>query len=314
MTAVASVFVNGFDFGTTEQGLQAHMATVGTVVSIDMKKGSAVVTYTTAAQAQAAVSSLNKSTVPGNSRFIDVQLDKKSLPESANMKRSFGGESNWEGGSPKVLVRGFDFDTTDEQLWAHMGKVGTVAEVHWVSKGSANVIYSCASEATAAIKQLSRTTIEGNSRFMEVIPGGDRAADAKSFKGGGFEPWGGKGGSWAFVPGGKGVGWGGGFEPWGGMGKSGGKGGKGGKNRDHSDEDPAGSGRVFVRGFDFGTSDEQLYGHMSKAGPIHTVHWVNKGNAVVVYKTLASATKAASTLDNTTIPGNSRYINVSPRT
>merc|ERR1719436_725096 len=86
-----------------------------------------------------------------------------------------------------------------------------------------------------------------------------------------------------------------------------------GKKGDHSDEDPAGCGRVFVRGFDFGTSDEELEGHMSKAGPIHTVHWVNKGNAVVVYKKKASAVKACSKLDNTTIPGNSRYINVTAR-
>merc|ERR1712039_106864 len=89
-------------------------------------------------------------------------------------------------------------------------------------------------------------------------------------------------------------------------------GGKGKKGGDHSDEDPAGSGRVFVRGFDFGTDDAQLENHMKKAGPIHTVHWVNKGNAVVVYKTKAGATKACSTLNETTIPGNSRYINVTP--
>merc|ERR1712054_1442 len=110
--------------------------------------------------------------------------------------------------------------------------------------------------------------------------------------------WGGKGGGvWTFIPNGS---------------SKGGKG-KGGKNRDHSDEDPAGSGRVFVRGFDFGTSDEQLESHMSQVGPIHTVHWVNKGNAVVVYKKKASADKAIATLDNTTIPGNSRYINVCER-
>merc|ERR1712187_606252 len=100
----------------------------------------------------------------------------------------------------------------------------------------------------------------------------------------------------------------------GGKGKGGGKGAKGGKHRDHSDEDPPGGGRVFVKGFDFGTSDEQLEGHMSQVGPIHTVHWVNKGNAIVVYKKMASATKACATLDNSIIPGNTRYINVSPRT
>merc|ERR1740139_1252652 len=77
----------------------------------------------------------------------------------------------------------------------------------------------------------------------------------------------------------------------------------------HEDEDPAGSVRVYVIGFDFGTTDEQLEGHMKRAGPIHTVHWVTKGKAVVVYKKKASAAKAAA-LNETTIDGNSRYITV----
>merc|ERR1712128_237224 len=139
------------------------------------------------------------------------------------------------------------------------------------------------------------TTMEGNSRFIDVIPGGNRAFEAKRFKGGGkgVETWAGEGGVWTFTPtsGGKGKsGW------------AGGKGGKGGKHGDHSDEDPAGSGRVFVRGFDFGTSNEQLEDYMSQTGAIHAVHFVNKGNAVVVYKRRASAAQAVSTLDNTTIP------------
>lgn len=200
------------------------------------------------------------------------------------------------GGSPRVLVQGFDFGTTDEQLMAHMGSVGTIQEVFWVSKGAANLIYSTPFEATAAINELNKTTIPGNTRFIDVIAGGDGAA--KRFKGG--DSWGGKGGGgWMYVPA---------WEK--GKGKSKGK---GGKNRDHSDEDPAGSGRVFVKGFDFGTSDEQLEGHMSQAGPIHTVHWVNKGNAVVVYKKKASAMKAIQTLDKSTIPGNSRFIFINER-
>merc|ERR1719203_1779510 len=97
-----------------------------------------------------------------------------------------------------------------------------------------------------------------------------------------------------------------------GGGKSWGKGSFGGKPKrqggDHKDEDPAGSGRVFVRGFDFGTDDEQFEGHMKAADPIHAVHWVTKGSAVVVYKKKASAIKAASTLDKTTIDGNSRFM------
>merc|ERR1712046_261663 len=80
-----------------------------------------------------------------------------------------------------------------------------------------------------------------------------------------------------------------------GKGDYGGKtGGKGGDN--NKGDDPAGSGRVFVRGFDFGTTDEQFEGHMSAAGEIHAVHWVTKGSAMVVYKKKASAAKACANL------------------
>merc|ERR1719174_2809942 len=81
----------------------------------------------------------------------------------------------------------------------------------------------------------------------------------------------------------------------------------GGKKRrtdTHEDEDPAGSCRVLVMGFDFGTTDEQFEDHMKQAGPIHTVHWITKGKAVVVYKRKNSAEKAKAELDETTIDGN----------
>merc|ERR1712185_63541 len=103
----------------------------------------------------------------------------------------------------------------------------------------------------------------------------------------------------------------------GGGGKGGGKvrkgGGKSGgekqKRTDSREGDPAGSCRVLVLGFDFGTTDEQFEGHMKQAGPIHAVYWLTKGKAVVVYKKKGSAAKAAA-LDGSTIDGNSRYISV----
>merc|ERR1712086_443676 len=58
-----------------------------------------------------------------------------------------------------------------------------------------------------------------------------------------------------------------------------------------------------------GTTDEQFEGHMKQAGPIHKVEWITKGKAIVVYKKKASVAKAAA-LDNTTIDGNERFINV----
>jgi hypothetical protein len=309
---VTAVFVDGFDFGTSPQEVESHMSQAGAVTSVDMKSGKAVVHYSSPDEADYAVSSLNKSTIAGNSRFITVGIDKKSLPPKPGMKRSFDEGPGGGGGSPtcpKVFVSGFDFGTSDEQLGAHMGKVGVIQELHWVNKGSVNVVYSTANAATAAIKKLHGTTIPGNSRFIDVIPGGDLSA--KKHKGGG------KG--WDAPI--RGKGWGAPMAmfppaPWmkamstpKGKGKGKGKG----KSGDHSDEDPPGSGRVFVRGFDFGTTDQQLENHMKKAGPIHTVHWVNKGNAVVVYRSMGSASNACTNLDNTTMPGNSRYINVTPR-
>merc|ERR1712139_672605 len=93
----------------------------------------------------------------------------------------------------------------------------------------------------------------------------------------------------------------------GGKGKTGG--GKKKRTDSHPDEDPAGSCRVFVIGFDFGTTDEQFEGHMEQAGPIHAVHWVTKGKAIVVYKKKSSAAKAAD-LTGSIIDGNERYITV----
>merc|ERR1719222_1326880 len=96
------------------------------------------------------------------------------------------------------------------------------------------------------------------------------------------------------------------------FGKGGGKrGGKGEerKRTDSREDDPPGSCRVLVMGFDFGTTDEQFEGHMKQAGPIHAVHWCTKAKAVVVYKKKSSKAKAAE-LDKTTIDGNSRYITV----
>mmetsp|Transcript_92962 Transcript_92962/g.161565 ORF Transcript_92962/g.161565 Transcript_92962/m.161565 type:complete len:117 (-) Transcript_92962:58-408(-) len=97
-----------------------------------------------------------------------------------------------------------------------------------------------------------------------------------------------------------------------GGGKGSWKGGGGGvrKRTDkHENEDPPGSVRVLVMGFDFGTTDEMMEAHMGQAGPIHTMHWVSKAKVVIVYKNKKAAAQAAA-LDNTTIDGNTRYITV----
>lgn len=73
--------------------------------------------------------------------------------------------------------------------------------------------------------------------------------------------------------------------------------------------DPEGSGRVEIRGFDFQTTDLQIQQHMSQAGPVHAVHRMDKGAAVIVY-TSSDSVPLSKTLDRSTIPGNKRYLDV----
>merc|ERR1712151_1132562 len=87
--------------------------------------------------------------------------------------------------------------------------------------------------------------------------------------------------------------------------KGGGKGPKGVSIND----DPAGSGRVHVRGFDYFTTEEQIRNHLGSAGPIFQVN-MRKGQAVVIFEQRIHAVKASQELNQTTIPGNTRYIDV----
>jgi len=82
----------------------------------------------------------------------------------------FAGKSNSLGGKNAVLVRGFDYTTTDEQIAMHMGSVGNVVKVHQVSQGVACVKYTSAQEAQMAVATLQDSTIAGNSRYIEVAP------------------------------------------------------------------------------------------------------------------------------------------------
>lgn len=263
------VYVRGFDFGTSEDALRDHFSQAGPVTSVELwGRGAAAVTFATAEGAQASLN-LHRSIVPGNKRFVEVKLDDDPTA-----------------GKPgsKVLVRGFDFGTTDEQLKAHCSKAGTIANLQWISKGSALVTYSSAQEAENAAALLNKSTIEGNQRFIDVMQKDDNFDPRRMMMG---------------MP----MFWYANFaRAYWGKGK--------GKGKSDKKEDPPGSGRVFVRGFDFGTTDEQLIAHMSQAGEIATVHWVSKGSAVVIYKEAACAAQAVATLQKSVIGSNTRYIDV----
>merc|ERR1719409_2533090 len=137
---------------------------------------------------------LNHTTIGSNSRYIDVKMNGDAgpgkggfgkglnAPTPAAMKRINYSPDNQDP-SRTVLVRGFDFDTTDEQLQAHMAQAGTMTEVQRSMKGSALVTFQDPQDAQYAIDTLNRSTIEGNSRYIDVLF--DRGA---SGGGGGHAP------------------------------------------------------------------------------------------------------------------------------
>eukprot|EP00929_Paragymnodinium_shiwhaense_P010455 TRINITY_DN11510_c0_g1_i1.p2 TRINITY_DN11510_c0_g1~~TRINITY_DN11510_c0_g1_i1.p2 ORF type:complete len:337 (-),score=74.58 TRINITY_DN11510_c0_g1_i1:323-1333(-) len=305
-----SIFVRGFDFGTTEGDIERHCSQAGAIVGLEMwGKGAAVVTFSSPQEAQGAVKLLHQSTIGSNTRYIDVKMNNEPRAPKGGSKGGGGkfagfkrGPAHFFPGPCRVFCKGFDFGTTDEQLESHMSAAGQIATIQWATKGDAIVTYTTPGEARSAARTLHKTTIPGNTRFLDVILGEDEeeAFDDHPAAKRARMAVGSEKGGWVWIPPATGKGSKGDFKG-GSKGKS-----KGFKGR----EDPAGSGRVFVRGFDFDTSDDQFFNYMKTAGPIHDIHWVSKGSAVVVYKHRNSADKAVNTLNGTTLPGHGRYMDV----
>eukprot|EP00420_Gonyaulax_spinifera_P037896 CAMPEP_0197873004 /NCGR_PEP_ID=MMETSP1439-20131203/2941_1 /TAXON_ID=66791 /ORGANISM="Gonyaulax spinifera, Strain CCMP409" /LENGTH=201 /DNA_ID=CAMNT_0043492035 /DNA_START=97 /DNA_END=702 /DNA_ORIENTATION=- len=67
---------------------------------------------------------------------------------------------------------------------------------------------------------------------------------------------------------------------------------------------------VYTSGFDFETTEEEIMQHFAVCGTVSGVDLVGKGAAVVRYADPASATQAVQDLNESTIPGNRRYVNV----
>merc|ERR1719491_2711353 len=71
------------------------------------------------------------------------------------------------------------------------------------------------------------------------------------------------------------------------------------------------SGRtIFVNGFVFGTDDNALTNHFGTVGAIEDHHFQSKGSAVITYVKAASAQRAVTELEGTTMTGQNRYVAV----
>eukprot|EP00930_Biecheleria_cincta_P040910 TRINITY_DN2800_c0_g2_i1.p1 TRINITY_DN2800_c0_g2~~TRINITY_DN2800_c0_g2_i1.p1 ORF type:complete len:531 (-),score=116.89 TRINITY_DN2800_c0_g2_i1:496-2061(-) len=375
--AKGAVLVRGFDFGTTAEQITGHMSTVGTVENVKWADiGAVCVTYSSAQEAAAAVANLQQTTIPGNTRYIDViildpatfladhnidteqakrffamppeqqqavmakgslatardptavlvqrmkQVKMEATAKGLNPAGAAGDVGSAIAGGGAVLVRGFDFGTSDEQIAAHMATVGSIVSVQWVDEGSRCATYSTAEEAKAAAAQLQQTTIAGNSRYIDVIlmdpeaflaghaietdkamqflgmtPQQQTAVMAKGSLATARDPTavliqrmkqclgaGPAAGAKGFLS-------------------------KGGASSALAGP-RAGTGSVMVRGFDFGTTDEQIVAHMSTAGNVENIQSIDGWCRCVTYSSVEEAKAAALHLQQSIIPGNTRYIDV----
>jgi len=187
-----------------------------------------------------------------------------------------------------IFVKGFDNGTDDDALLNHFKAVGAIKEHYFQSRISAVITYEEASSATRAVQELNESTMKDQSRYVDVkLDDPDRERKGKGKGKGKDEEGKGKG-----------------------KGKSSGKGDKGsGKGSRKGGEGGAGRA-IFVSGFDFGTDEAALEWHFKPMGKIETLYFQSNGSAVVTFVNAAGAEKAVNKLDQSTMSGQSRYMDV----
>merc|ERR1719343_1885167 len=67
---------------------------------------------------------------------------------------------------------------------------------------------------------------------------------------------------------------------------------------------------IYVSGFDFGTTEDQIGDHFEGIARVSDVRLVGSGGAVVRFDDPGAADRAVGEMNGSTISGNRRYINV----
>jgi len=67
---------------------------------------------------------------------------------------------------------------------------------------------------------------------------------------------------------------------------------------------------VFVNGFDFDTPEDAIRQHFEAVAPVCGVELIGRGAAVVRFDDPDAASQAVKDMNETTIPGNRRFVNV----
>jgi RNA recognition motif-containing protein len=177
-----SIYVSGFDSRVSDENtLQSHFGSVGKISHLHFQsKGSAVISYTTAAAASRAVAQLHETYMDGQERYVSVRADNPLGTRAA------GTDSATRGGDTSglaVYISGFDWDTDEEAVSKHFRTVGKIADLYFQSKGSAVVTYMNKDAAKRAVSELHETTMKGQSRYVAVKANEQREKGKASGKG-----------------------------------------------------------------------------------------------------------------------------------
>jgi len=339
------MLVKGFDVGTSTEDITAHCATKGKVLGIELRgKFTALVTYGSEKAAANAVEALEKSTIPGNSRFINCML--KNVPGTVvpdePPKASKASKGNGKGGKGKAVAPMMALPSsrpmmkpTQAPQYKHQssaqssatGATGTVVTVRGFDFGTTDADIR---KHFARVGKISSVEITGNGGSAAVTftkPGAAKNAveqlDKSIIEGNAryveVKIRGGANANQQASPAyampahmpahaiwtPQGV-----WVPTGAV-SGGGGGGKSGQNA-ASKATKRSSKVVNVRGFDFETTEEAVMEHFSKVGKVVSVEMKGKngGSAILTFSSPKAAEKAEAQLNKTIIVGNTRYIEV----
>jgi RNA recognition motif-containing protein len=187
------VFVGNLAYSTSWQTLKDHFRTAGEVAhavvlsSGARSKGCGLVEYATPQEAQTAIETLNDTMLDG--RKIQVREDrepgkdmsggagaggaarKPRVPRAERPPRNF--EAEVRPASARLFVSNLSWSTAKEGLadafGAHPGMVSADIEFTWNgrAKGSGIVEFETVDQATAAMKALDRSDIDGRTIFVQ---------------------------------------------------------------------------------------------------------------------------------------------------
>jgi len=165
----ATIFANGFDYGTDEEAVKKHFGAVGAIKELHFQsRGAAVITYVKSSSATRAVDELHETTIEGQSHYVMVKLDDPDSNGKGKGEAKDSGKGGIGAYGRTIFVTGFDLETDDEALTKHFGNIGAIEDFHFHSKRSAVITYVKASAAQQAVTKLDGSTMRGQSWHVVV--------------------------------------------------------------------------------------------------------------------------------------------------